>query len=170
MNITAITRDEIRSGFEEGYYCCMSGIERRCFKCSMWLDIFDETGGIGYLAREKDAIVGQLIFLPKQYARRILMPTSPSSDDMEETLSINCLFVLREFGGKGIGSEMIRMTVDFCKEKGFIQLEAEVDPRPPHISGMGTSFMPFRKFGFEIIPHYEAAKGNSQSRICALRI
>lgn len=170
MNITAITRDEIKNGFQEGYYCCMSGIEKRCFKCNMWLDIFDEIGGIGYLARKNGIIVAQLIFLPKQYARRILLPTGPSSDDIERAISINCLYVLRDFGAKGIASEMIKNTIEFCKQKGFAQIEACVDNRPPHISGMNTSFMPFRKFGFEIITDSEIWEENPEIHICALRV
>lgn len=74
------------------------------------------------------------------------------------------------FGGKGIGSEMIKKTIDFCKAKGFVQIEACVDPRPPHQSQMSTSFMSFKKFGFKIITHNEAWEENSETRICALRI
>ena len=77
--IRSITRDEIRGGLGQDYYCYMFGSDHHEYKCDMWPAIFDEVGGIGYLARDGEKIIGQLIFVPKKYARRIALATCPEN-------------------------------------------------------------------------------------------
>jgi GNAT superfamily N-acetyltransferase len=163
--IKPITEEEILYGFEEGYFCCMSGVKNRAYSSGMWPAISREVGGIGFLARENGKIVGQLIFMPKEYARRIGLPSSPVNEHVDATLVIGCLYVLKDYANRGIGSSMIAKTLEFCREHGFSRLEACVDPRPPHISGMSTSFYPFRKFGFTIDDSREGFEFNSETRI-----
>ena len=146
--IRPITREQVLEGVGSDYFCCMFGINRRSYRCDMWRVIYDQAGGIGFLAREGKDIVGQMIFLPKKYARKIGLPTSPENRELEKTMVIGCLYVLKEFSNRGIASEMIRRLIEFCRTRGYTRIEACVDPRPPHESGMGTSFFPFRKFGF----------------------
>lgn len=168
--IKAITRDEILHGLAEPYYCCMFGITKRAYHCDMWSTIFDKVGGIGYLARLDGKIVGQLIFLPKNYARRIGLPSSPDDTDLQRTLVVACLYVLKDYGNRGIGSSMIERTIDFCHKHGFTRLEACVDPRPPDQSGMSTSFYPFRKFGFVVDDPREGWEFRPEMRICMLEL
>jgi len=146
--ISPITREEILDGFGVFYHCCMFGINKAAFRCDMWREIFDEVGGIGFLAREKGEIVGQMIFLPKRYARRICLATSSRNRAVDTTIVIGCLYVIREYANRGIASTMIARLLEFCRGRGFTGIEACVDPRPADESGLNTSFYPFRKFGF----------------------
>lgn len=166
--IQPITRDEILNGLGQDYYCYMFGANRHAYKCSMWLTLFDEVGGIGYLARDGVKITGQLIFMPKRYARRIALPTSPDNANIEESLVTRCLYVIREYAGRGIASEMIAESLSFCREHGFSRLEAVVDHRLPQESGFGTSFYPFRKFGFVLDDSREGWEFWPHSRMCYL--
>jgi GNAT superfamily N-acetyltransferase len=168
--IRPVTRDEILDGLGRDYYCYMFGLNNREYKCSMWPTIFDEVGGIGYLAREGDGIIGQLIFLPKKYARRVALPTCPENGNVEGTIVISCLYVLRGFGGKGIASRMIGETLKFCREHGFTRVEAVVDYRPPQGSGINTSYYPFRKFGFALDGSRVAWESRPESRMCYLEL
>jgi GNAT superfamily N-acetyltransferase len=166
--IRPITRDEILNGLGQDYYCYMFGANCHDYKCDMWPAIFDEVGGIGYLARDGEKITGQLIFVPKKYARRIALAACPENRNIPRTMVISCLYVLREYGGKGIASAMIARTLEFCREHGFTRVEAIVDHRPPQESGINTSFYPFRKFGFVRDGSREAWEFRPHSRMCYL--
>lgn len=168
--IQPITRDEILNGLGQYYHCYMFGANRHEYKCSMWPTVFDEVGGIGYLVRDGAKIAAQLIFMPKRYARRIALPTSPHNADIAGTLVISCLYVIREYAGKGIASAMIKETLDFCRHHGFSRLEAVVDHRPPPECGFGTSFYPFRKFGFILDDSREGWEFWPHSRMCYLEL
>jgi len=171
--INPITDEEILYGLQNPYHpwqylCCMTGVTKRSYSSGMWPRVFRETGGIGFLAREHKKIVGQLVFMPKKYARRIGIPSSPVNERIEETLVIGCFYVLADYSHRGIGSNMIAKTIEFCREHGFTRLEACVDPRPPHISGGNTSFYPFRKFGFTIDDSREGWEFNPDMRVAFL--
>lgn len=166
--ISSITEEEILKGFQKDYFCSMSGVAKRSYSSGMWPQVFRETGRIGFLAREDGKIVGQLIFMTKKYARRIGIPSSPVNEGIDTTLVIGCFFVLKEYANRGIGSAMLAKTIQFCREHGFTRLEACVDPRPPNISGINTSFYPFRKFGFTLDDSREGWEFNPEMRICFL--
>lgn len=171
--INPIKEEEILCGLQNPYHpwqdlCCMWGVTKRSYSSGMWPRIFREIGGIGFLAREVGKIVGQCVFIPKKYARRIGLPSSPFNERIEETLVIGCFFVLKDYANRGIGSSMIAKTIEFCRGQGFTRLEACVDPRPPHISGINTSFYPFRKFGFTVDDSQEGWEFNPEMRICFL--
>lgn len=168
--IQPIKREEILNGLGQDYYCYMFGANHHEYKCDMWPAVFDEVGGIGYLAREGNKIVGQLIFLPKKYARRIALATSPENRNIAGTMVISCLYVLCEYGGRGIASAMIAETLNFCRKHGFTRVEAIVDHRPPQESGINTSFYPFRKFGFILDGSREAWEFRPESRMCYVEL
>jgi GNAT superfamily N-acetyltransferase len=146
--IRPITRQVILEGTREWTPCYMFGISKRGFQCSMWLEIFDEVGGIGYVPYVENKPVGQMIFLPKEYARRIGFSTCRTNEDLKKTMVIGCLFVVGEHANQGIASAMIEELIGFCREHGYARIEAPVDPRPPDEAGINISFYPFRKFGF----------------------
>lgn len=171
--IHAITRQQILEGmgehpFQVGRWipCNMFGIKKRKFKCNMWLEIFDEVGGIGFIPYEDDKRVGQMIFLPKKYARRIGLSTSQTNENLEKTMIIGCLFVLREYGNRGIASAMIKELINFCTEHGYTRIEAPVDPKPPDEAGINISFYPFRKFGFIIDEASMGWEFRPEQRMC----
>lgn len=170
--VEAITRNEILDGISGhgDYHCCMFGVNRRNYRCDMWPTLFDEVGGIGYLARDEEEIVGQLIFMPKIYARRIAISTSADNTNIERTMVISCLYVAQDCGSRGIGSEMIVRTMDFCREHGFSRVEAIVDHRSPPESGINTSYYPFRKYGFLLDGVGEAWEYRPDSRMCYLEL
>jgi len=131
--------------------CCMFSIKKRKFQCNMWLEIFDAVGGIGFVSWEDDEAVGQMIFLPKKYARKIGLPISRPNEEIEKTMVIGCLYVPKEHRNKGIASAMIRELISFCDDHGYKRIEVPVDLRPPDKKMFSTiSFFPFRKFGFVI--------------------
>jgi len=146
--------------------CNMFGIKERKYKCSMWEEAFEEVGGIGFLAYEDGKLVGQMIFLPKKYARRIGLPTSRTNADLERTIVIGCLVIVREHWNKGIASAMIGELMSFCKDRGFRRIEALVDVRPPDKAEGNTSFFPFRKFGFIIDEKSQGWESRSETRMC----
>lgn len=167
--IEHITREEVLHGFADGYYCCMSGILRRRFQCDMWSVIFDRAGSIGLLARAGDKIVGQLIYMPKDFARRIGMPRGLQGDDLETTMVISCVMVHHDFTNRGIASSMIGEAISFCRQRGYKRIEAYVDPRPPQeAADWIPSFSAFRKFGFVIEGPAIAWESHPESRICYL--
>jgi GNAT superfamily N-acetyltransferase len=177
--INPITEKEILYGLADSYHswqdsCCMWGVTKRSYSSGMWPRVFREVGGIGFLAREEGEegeegkVVGQLVFMPKRYARRIGLPSSPVNEGIDTTLVIGCFFVLKDYANRGIGSGMIAKALEFCREHGFTRLEACVDSRPPNISGINTSFYPFRKFGFTIDDSREGWEFNPEMRICFL--
>lgn len=164
--IRPITRDEILNGLGQDYYCYMFGANLHEYKCDMWMTIFDEVGGIGFLARDGHKIVGQMIFIPKKHARRIAIPTSPENEGIDTTMVIGCLYVLKEFGGRGIASAMIRMLLEFCRNRGYRRVEACVHPGTPEEAEMSTSFYPFRKFGFILDDSREGWEFRAETRMC----
>lgn len=168
--IHPISRDEILEGLGQDYYCYMFGINSKAYRCNMWRDIFDEVGGIGFLARDEKKIVGQMIFVPKKHARKIALPTSAENKTLEKTMVIGCLYVLKEYGNRGIASQMIRGLIDFCRSRGYARIEACVDPRPPQEAGMNTSFYPFRKFGFALDDSREGWEFRPETRTCTLQL
>ena len=81
---------------------------------------------------------------------------------------ISCLYVLRDYCGRGIASKMISETLDFCQKHGFTRVEAVVDHRSPPEAAINTSFYPFRKFGFVLDESREAWEFRPDSRMCFL--
>jgi GNAT superfamily N-acetyltransferase len=146
--------------------CNMFGIEKRKYRCNMWAEVFNEVGEIGFLAYEDDKLVGQMIFLPKKYARRIGLPTSRTNDNLENTIVIGCLVVVRDHWNKGIASVMIKELMRFCKDHGFHRIESLVDRRPPDKAEGNTSFSPFRKFGFIIDEMSQGWESRPETRMC----
>jgi len=164
--VRAITGKIILEGVGVWVPCYMFGVEKRGYKCNMWLEIFDEVGGIGFIPYVDDKPVGQMVFLPKKYARKIGLPTSQTDENMDATMVIGCLFVFAEHQNKGIASAMIKALIDFCKDHGYNRVEAPVDLRPPPEAGLNISFFPFRKFGFIIDESREAWEFRPETRMC----
>jgi len=65
---------------------------------------------------------------------------------------------------------MIAESLSFCRKHGSSRLEAVVDHRPPQESGFGTSFYPFRKFGFVMDDSREGWEFWPHSRMCYLEL
>jgi GNAT superfamily N-acetyltransferase len=164
--IRPITRQEILEGTGTWIPCYMFGIRKRHWRCDMWVEIFDEVGGIGFTPFEGEKPVGQIIFLPKKYARRIGLSTCRTNEDLEKTMVIGCLYVMQDYSNRGIASAMIRETIEFAKRNGYTRMEACVDPRPPAESGLNTSFFPFRKFGFVIDEASPGWEFRPETRMC----
>ena len=164
--IQPVTRDEILNGLGQDYYCYMFGLNQHEYKCDMWLQVFDEVGAIGFLARDGAKIVGQMIFIAKKYARRIAIPRSSENADIDTTMVIGCLYVLKEYGNRGIASQMIRMLIEFCRDHGYLRIEACVHLGSPGEAGINTSYAPFRKFGFVMEDSREGWELRPDVRMC----
>jgi len=150
--------------------CNMFGISKRKYQYAMWTEVFDEVGGIGFLTYEDGKLVGQMIFLPKKYARRIGLPTSRTNENLESTMVIGCLVVVREHLNEGIASAMIRELMSLCRNHGFRRIETSVDVRPPGKAEGNTSFFPFRKFGFTIDETSQGWESRPETRMCSCHI
>ncbi len=149
--IERISRKQIAHGLEKPIPCCMFDVKNRAFKCSMWLDIYDEVGEIGFLAFEENNLIGQLIFLPKKYANKICIPTCKSSERFDTTIIIGCLLILKNYRNKNIATLMINHLIDFCNDNSYNRLEVGVSLKPSgNKSFENISFLPFKKFGFII--------------------
>lgn len=163
-------RHEIINGLGHPYFCSMFGITKRMYKCNMWLEIFDKVGGIGFLAYADKKPVAQMIFVPKNFARKICLPTRQCNVNLETTIVIGCLFTIQEYSNKGIASTMIRSLINFCKKHGYSAIESCVDPRPPDQAKINTSYFPFRKFGFIIDGTREGFEFRPETRMCYLKL
>lgn len=100
---------------------------------SRWIDYLAENG-IGIVAEIDGRIVGHIVIVPMENGK-----------DVDLTI-----FVHQDFQDRGIGQEMMKRIIEFCKEAGFqgITLVTErTNARAIHV---------YTKLGFEIVnPHYE---------------
>jgi len=166
MKIQPITREIILNGVGKWVPCYMYGIRQRSYQCDMWVEIFDEVGGIGFTPFLDNNPAGQMIFLPKKYARRISLPTCQTNEDLDKTIVIGCLFIFPEFINRGIASALIKELIEFCKKNGYTRIEAPIDPRSPDKAGLNISFYPFRKFGFLIDDTSSGWEFRPETRMC----
>lgn len=151
--IRLITRKEVSKGLGKWSPCYMFGIQERKFKCNMWLKIFDEVGGIGFIPLENNNPVGQMIFLPKKYARRVGLSTCRTNKNIEKTMVISCLYVFGEYQNRGIASAMIKELISFCNKNGYKRIEA------------GGS-KPFKKLGFIVDKTSIGYEFDSKTKMC----
>lgn len=97
-----------------------------------WVDYLGENG-FAIVAEKDGKIVGHLVIVP--------------SDKNEVDLTI---FVHQDYQNRGLGQEMMKLIIEFCKKAGFdgITLVTErTNARAIHV---------YRKLGFEIVaPYYE---------------
>lgn len=97
-----------------------------------WIDYLGENG-FTIIAEKENKIVGHLVIVP--------------SERNEVDLTI---FVHQNYQNLGLGQEMMKLIIDFCKKAGFnaITLVTErTNARAIHV---------YRKLGFEIVaPYYE---------------
>ena len=147
--------------------CCMFGIMKRKFQSSMWLEIFDEVGSIGFTSWENGKPVGQMIFLPKKYARRIGLSTCRTNEDLGGTMVVGCLYVHNEYRNRGIATAMIRELISFCDDHRYNRIEVSVDLGPPDREFISKiSFYPFRKFGFIVDETSSGGEFAPETRMC----
>ncbi len=167
--IKSITRDEILNGIGQQVACCMFDVNNRKYQCDMWPKIFDAIGSIGYLSYEEGKPTGQMIFLPKIYARKIGLTTCRTNERLDTTLLIGCLLINKDHRNRGLASEMIEEVISFAKASGFSRIEVGACNKP---SGKelfeSVSFLPFRKFGFVIDESAPANEFTQKDRMCYL--
>ena len=146
--------------------CCMFGIRNRKYLSEMWIEIFDEVGGIGLISWDSNEAVGQMVFLPKKYARRIGLSTCKTNELMDKTMVIGCLYVPKEHRNRGIATSMTRGLITFCNNHEYSRIEVPVDLRPPDKKMFSTiSFFPFRKFGFVIDENSSGRESRPETRM-----
>jgi len=167
--IKRITKEIILNGVGNQVACCMFDVANRAYQCSMWPQILDEIGSIGYLAYEEDKLVGQLIFLPKKYARKIGLSTCQTNERLDTTILVACLFVHSEYRNSGLASAMISEAISFCESGGFNRIEVGACNRPSGKEWVEhISFLPFKKFGFTIDEATRANEFRPEERMCYL--
>jgi len=167
MEIRPITREIILNGVGKWVPCCMYGIHQRSYQCDMWVEIFNEVGGIGFTPFVDDKPAGQIIFLPKKYARRIGFSTCQTNENLDKTMVIGCLFAFfPEYTNRGVASALIKELIEFCKKNGYTRIEAPIDSRSPDKTGLNISFYPFRKFGFTIDETSFGWEFRPETRMC----
>ena len=165
--IQKITKDMILNGLGWPVPCCMFDITNRAYQCDMWSQIFDEIGSIGYLAYEDDKPAGQLIFLPKKYARRIGLSTCRTNERLDTTILVGCLLISSEYRNKGLASTMIRELISFCESAGYDRIEVGVCDKPAGNNWVEQiSFLPFRKFGFVLDETTQAHEFKPEELMC----
>lgn len=173
--IKPFTKDIIANGIGRFVPCYMYGVNDRKISCNMWLDIFNEIGQIGFIPYINNEAVGQIIFLPKKYARKITIPFSKELKHFEQTLVIGCLVVKGEqfnasHWNKGVASKLIEHVIGFAKENGYKRIEAAVDIRSPKEAQWMVSSFPFLKFGFKIEENSFGWEGKENMKMCSLDI
>lgn len=167
--IKNITRDEILNGIGHQVACCMFDVINRKYQCNMWPKIFDEISSIGYLSYEDDKPTGQMIFLPKKYARKIGLTTCRTNERLDTTLLIGCLLISKDHRNKGLATEMIKEVINFCKSNSYNRIEVGACNMPSGKEAFESiSFLPFRKFGFVIDELTPANEFTQRDRMCYL--
>ena len=169
--IKEISRDIILNGLGQPVACCMFDTANRAFQSDMWPRIYDEVGSIGYLAYQEDELVGQLIFLPKKYARKIGLSTCKTNERLDTTLLIACLFIHSDQRNKGLASTMIKQVINFCKSNGLNRIEVGACTKPAGKEWVEPiSFLPFKKYGFIIDKKARAHEFRAEDKMCYLNI
>lgn len=167
--IQKITKDMILNGFGRPVPCCMFDITNRTYQCDMWAQIFDEVRSIGYVAYEDSKPAGQLIFLPKKYARRIGLSTCRTNERLDTTIVVGCLAIFNEYRNKRLASTIIRELISFCESAGFNRIEVGVCNKPAGNNWVEQiSFFPFRKFGFVLDETARAHEFKPEELMCYL--
>lgn len=97
-----------------------------------WIDYLAENG-FTIIAEKEDRIIGHLV----------IVPTEKNEVDLT-------IFVHQNYQNLGLGQEMMKLIIDFCRKSGFdaITLVTErTNARAIHV---------YKKLGFEIVaPYYE---------------
>lgn len=122
---------EMYSNYDPQFRCLgLPPINREAIKS--WVDYLG-TNGFAIVAEKDGKIVGHLVIVP--------------SEKNEVDLTI---FIHQDYQNRGLGQEMMKLIIDFCKKAGFnaITLVTErKNERAIHV---------YRKLGFEIVaPFYE---------------
>jgi hypothetical protein len=87
-DIRHITKDEVMHGLADRSHCCISDVLNDESKCDMWPSLFASVGSIGLLTILDEYIIGRLLYLPKEAAKRIGMPRGWHSEPKESTMVI----------------------------------------------------------------------------------
>jgi RimJ/RimL family protein N-acetyltransferase len=97
-----------------------------------WVDYL-ASNGFAIVAEHEDRIVGHLVIVP--------------TEDNKVDLTI---FIHQDFQNRGMGQEMMRLIIDYCRRAGFdgIMLVTErTNSRAIHV---------YKKLGFKVVaPYYE---------------
>ena len=122
---------EMYETFDPDYRCLgLPPISRRAIE--NWIDYLAEYG-FAIVAEKDGRIVGHLVIVP--------------TEDNKVDLTI---FVHQDYQNRGIGQEMMKLIIDYCKKVGFegIMLVTErTNARAIHV---------YKKLGFKIVaPYYE---------------
>ncbi|HEX6012717.1 MAG TPA: GNAT family N-acetyltransferase [Geminicoccaceae bacterium] len=105
----------------------------------------DDGTPIGLLGYDDGEPVAWVSIAPKDTYRRL---GGPEPADGEKVWSLACMFVRRDYRGKGLAHELIAAAVKQAKKRGATMVEAyPVDPESPSYGYMG--FVPaFQRAGF----------------------
>ncbi len=122
---------EMYETFDPDFRCLgLPPISRRAIE--NWVDYLAEYG-FAIVAEKDGRIVGHLVIVP--------------TDDNKVDLTI---FIHQDYQNRGLGQEMMKLIVDYCKKAGFdgIMLVTErTNARAIHV---------YKKLGFKIVaPYYE---------------
>ena len=100
---------------------------------------------LGCLAYEDERVVGYMQFSPPEMIPTIRYYGEEISDD---ALFIACLMVLPQHRGRGVGSALLRFSVEVAEQRGFKALETFASRRPDAPSSPVGFFL---KNGFRIV-------------------
>ena len=97
-----------------------------------WIDYLAEVG-FSILAEAKGKVIGHLVIVP--------------TDDNKVDLTI---FIHQDYQNRGIGQEMMRIIIEYCKKAGFVGISLvteRTNARAIHV---------YKKVGFKVVaPYYE---------------
>lgn len=155
--VTKRTKDDFVALFDR------PGWQKQCW-CMMWRATSEEGSGtsaavrhrqmlgriddgtpIGLLGYDGGEPVAWVSIAPKDTYRRL---GGPERADGEKIWSLACMFIRRDYRGKGLAHELIAAAVKQAKKRGATGVEAyPVDPESPSYGYMG--FVPaFERAGF----------------------
>ena len=122
---------EMYESYDPEYRCLgLPPLSRKAIE--NWVDYLAENG-FAIVAEHNNKIIGHLVIVPDE------------KNDVDLTI-----FIHQDYQNRGIGQEMMKLIIDYCKKAGFngITLVTErTNARAIHV---------YKKLGFEVVaPYYE---------------